>query len=484
MPKNTVLLVIEAGLLLALSGCAVGPDYQAPKHDPAEPFISAGASGVNANSPTADLATFWRGFQDPVLTELVDQAIAANFDVLIAQERFQAARAMLGGATADQFPEIDGVGSAARALQPGYLVPGTTSRGDRTANAFDSHFVANWELDFFGRKRRMVESAAAQVSAAEAGVHAAQTVAVAEVARTYLEVRGLQLRYAIAERSLRNQQQVLELTNARFNAGRGTRLDVVRATSFYRITESTLPAIQAAIERAAFRIATLTAMSPRAALQKLLSPKALPNLPVTDLGELPLGTPEQMLRRRPDVKVAERDLASATADIGVATADLFPRISLTGLIGFGANRASQFGDRASQEYSVGAGLAWPLLDFGRVRSRIRANQAGAREALARYERTVATALEETEGSLSQFSRTAYQVELLVSASRNAEEATQLSKQRFNAGAVDLLIVLDAERQSLTSEDSLVQAQVVQAIALINVYRALGGGWTLAALKPS
>ena len=204
----------------------------------------------------------------------------------------------------------------------------------------------------------------------------------------------------------------------------------------------------------------------------------LPSLPITDLSALPLGTPEQLLRRRPDLIVAERQLAAATADIGVATADLFPRISLTGLIGFASNRIARLGTSDSGQYALGAGLTWPLLDFGRVRARIGATQARAAQALASYEQTVATALEETEGALSQFTRAAQQAERLASATSNADEATRLSRIRFDAGSVDLLIVLDAERQALAARDALVQAQASQSIALVSVYRSLGGGWAI------
>ena len=174
---------------------------------------------------------------------------------------------------------------------------------------------------------------------------------------------------------------------------------------------------------------------------------------------------------------AERQLAAATANIGVATADLFPRVSLVGLIGFASNRLTDLGTRDSPQYSLGAGLTWPLLDFGRVRSRIAASEARAQQSLAGYEQTVAIALEETEGALAQFTRNAQQAERLASAARNAEEATRLSRLRFDAGSVDLLVVLDAQRQSLAARDALVQSQVGQATALVAIYRALGGGWT-------
>jgi len=466
--------VAAAVALLALAGCAVGPDYQAPAValDPA--FIQSPAGSVA--TPGADIATFWRGFADPLLSQLVERSLAANGDVRIASARLQEARATLQGAEAELLPEIGVAAVATRSLTPEFQLPGL-SRGQRTGSTFSTGFTASWELDLFGRNRRLGESAAAQLDASAAGVHAAQTAVAAEVARNYLELRGLQQRFEVARESLANQRDTLRLTTARLDAGRGTRLDVARAQSQYDSTEASLPALQAAIERTAYRLATLTAQSPRAVAAQLTAPQLLPTLPITDLSALPVGTPEQLLRRRPDLVAAERQLAAATADIGVATADLFPRVSLTGLIGFASNRLTDLGSRESPQYSLGAGLTWPLLDFGRVRSRIAASEARAQQSLAGYEQAVAIALEETEGALTQFTRSAQQAERLASAARHAEEATRLSRLRFDAGAVDLLVVLDAQRQSLAARDALVMSQVGQATSLVAIYRALGGGWT-------
>ena len=393
----------------------------------------------------------------------------------IAQARLQEARATLQGAQAERLPNIGAVADVNRSMAPEVQFPGT-SRSQRTGTVYDAGFTANWELDFFGRNRRASESAAAQVEASEAGVSAAHTAVAAEVARNYLELRGLQQRHEVARQSLVNQRDALRLTEARLEYGRGTRLDVSRARSLLDSTEATLPALQAAIDRTAYRIATLTALPLRDVAARLATPQLLPALPVTDLATLPLGTPEQLLRRRPDLIAAERQLAASTAAIGVATADLFPRISLTGLLGLASGRLADLGRGSAQQYSLGAGLTWPLLDFGRVRSRIGASEARAQQSLATYEQTVLTALEETEGALSQFTRSAQQTERLASAARNAEDATRLARVRFDAGAVDFLVVLDAERQVLTSRDALVQSQVGQATALVGVYRALGGGW--------
>jgi multidrug efflux system outer membrane protein len=477
MPASPLrLLGLALATALAATGCAVGPDYREPKPTLDASFVNA-PGGANATAAAADIAAFWRGFGDAELSALIERGLAVNGDVRIAQGRLQESRATLQGARAELLPNIGVSADAGRALTPEYLLPGA-SRSQRTTSFYDAGFTANWELDFFGRNRRASESAAAQVDASQAGVHAAQTIVAAEIARNYLELRGLQQRLQVARDSIVNQRETLRLTSARLEVGRGTRLDVARAQSQLDSTEALLPALQVAADRTAYRIATLAAEPLRDVATRLATPRLLPTLPVTDLSALPLGTPEQLLRRRPDLVQSERLLAAATANIGVATADLFPRVSLTGLIGFASGRLTSLGDGNSQQYSLGAGLTWPLLDFGRVRSRIAASEARALQALAGYEQTVATALEETEGALSQFSHSAEQTDKLASAARNADDAARLSKLRFDAGAVDFLIVLDAERQSLAARDALVLSQVGQATALVSVYRALGGGWSV------
>jgi len=471
-PRRARLALALAAALLA-GACAVGPDYREPTPALDASFVNAPAA---VNPASADIAAFWRGFADADLTALIERGLAANGDVRIAQARLQESRAILQGTRAEQFPNIGVAADAGRTLTPEFQLPGA-SRSQRTTSFYDAGFTASWELDFFGRNRRASESAAAQLDASQAGVHAAQTIVAAEVARNYLELRGLQLRLAVARDSIVNQRESLRLTRARLDAGRGTQLDVARAQTQLAGTEAILPTLQTAIDRSGYRIATLVAEPLRDVAARLATPRLLPTLPVTDLSALPLGTPEQLLRRRPDLVQSERQLAAATAHIGVATADLFPRINLVGLIGFATNQLSGFGQSTSQQYSVAAGLTWPLLDFGRVRSRISASEARALQALAGYEQTVAIALEETEGALSQFSHSAEQTDKLAIAAGSAEQAARLSKLRFDAGAVDFLIVLDAERQSLVARDALVLAQVGQATALVSVYRALGGGWS-------
>ncbi len=328
MPESVELVRLRQraygiAVVAALAGCAVGPDYKRPVPELDSGFISAGSIVVNAGPAAADIATFWREFSDPVLTGLVERAIAANGDVRAAQARLQEARASLSGTSASLLPDIGATGTAARSLAPEIRYPGT-ARGQRTSNEFDVGFIANWELDLFGRNRRAVEGSAARAEASQAGVHAARMIVAAEVARNYLDLRGLQQRYQLAQQSLVNLQATLRLTGDRLSAGRGTRLDVARARSLADRTEAALTAFQASIERGAFRLATLTAQPPRQSLELLATPAPLPRLPVTDLAALPLGKPADLLRRRPDLVAAERQLAASTADIGVATADPLP----------------------------------------------------------------------------------------------------------------------------------------------------------------
>lgn len=468
---------LAAATAALLAGCAaVGPDHQRPAVALDERFVQAGTASPDARQVRADIATFWRGFNDPVLDALVDRAIAANTDLRIAQARLQEARAGLDVADAAGRPGLGLSGSAERAVQPLTQRPGTT-RSERTGNTFDASFIASWEIDLFGGLRRASEAAGARVSASEAGIEAARTSVVAEVARNYLQLRGLQQRLRFTEDSLANQREALRITQARVDAGRSNELDLARARSLVASTEAALPALQAEVERSALRLATLTAQPPRTVLAQLAAPAPLPVLPVTDLAALPVGTPQAWLQRRPDLIAAERELAAATADIGVATASLYPRLSLSGLLGFNAPRLGDLFDSAAARYAVGAGISWTPFDGGATRARIRASEARAQQSLARFDQAVALAIEDTETAFSGYTRSAQRAGRLDEATRQAEEAARLARIRFDAGVTDFLAVLDAEREVLRLGDQRVQAQADTAAALVAVYRALGGGWT-------
>ncbi len=463
-------------LAVLLAGCAaVGPDHQTPAVALDERFINAGASGVNAQAPGEDIARFWRGFNDAKLDALIERALAANTDVRLAQARLQEARALQGEADAASRPGVGIDASAQRSVTPLSQQP-NASRSERTGNTFDAGFIAAWEIDLFGGIRRSREAAAAQVSASEAGLHAAHTAVAAEVARNYLELRGLQERLRVTEASLVNQRESLRITEARFDAGRANQLDVAGARALVASTEAVLPALQTQLDVTAYRLATLTAQAPRAVLADLALPQPLPTLPVTDLATLPVGTPQQWLQRRPDVRAAERRLAAATAGIGIARSELYPRVSLSGLLGFNAPRLGDLFTSDAARYSLGVGLAWTPFDFGAIRSRIAASEARAQQGLVQFEQTVALALEETEGAFSGFNRNAQRAQSLDAAARHADEAAQLARARFDGGVTDFQAVLLAEREALGIREQLVQARVAQAGALVAVYRAIGGGW--------
>jgi len=435
--------------LFVLGGCALGPDYRTPRSDLTAAFENS--TGDTQEPPRE----FWRRFDDPILTGLVEDALKANHDVRIAVANLREARAIRLGVDAQAYPVVGSGFSGKRVIVPQTQFPGP--RSARTTDAFDASIDANWELNLFGRFSRASESAAASVSAAEAGVAAAQVSVTAEVAR----------------RSLQNQQANLDLVQARLDAGRGTELDTTRAQAQVESTRAGIPVLEASIELSRYRLAVLTGRLPTELATLSSQPQALPGLKPVD----GIGTPAALLMRRPDIRVAERQLAAATANIGASKADLFPSVSITGLLGLNAATLGGLNSGQAYYYNLGASIAWTLLDFGRIRSRIQQNEARADAALALYEKTVLTALEETEGALISFSRNQQRAESQFKAARASERAAELARLRFEAGVTDFLVVLEAERQLLSDRDGLALAQTDAGTSLVAVYKALGGGWS-------
>jgi multidrug efflux system outer membrane protein len=462
-PVGAAVVLLSAAVV---TGCALGPEYRKPEMPMAADFENA--AGDHLQEPPRE---FWRRFDDPVLNGLVDDAIKANHDIRIAVANLQQARAAQLGVDAQAYPSFGARAGGNRQIIPQTSAPGF-SRDQRTGNVFDTAVDANWELNLFGRFTRASESAAASVSAAQAGVAAAQVSVTAEVARNYFQLRGQQMRLQIAQKSLQNQQANLDLVQARLDAGRGTELDTTRAQSQVENTRAVIPVLEAGIELSRYRLAVLTGRAPTELSALATELQALPGLKPID----GIGTPAALLKRRPDIRVAERQLAAATADIGASKADLFPNVSISGLLGLNALTPGGLNSANAYYYNLGASIAWTVFDFGRIRSRISQNEARADAALATYEKTVLTALEETEGALISFSRNQRRAESLFKAARASEEAAKLARARFEAGVTDFLNVLDAERQLLADRDGLAQAQTDAGTSLIAVYKALGGGW--------
>jgi multidrug efflux system outer membrane protein len=295
-----------------------------------------------------------------------------------------------------------------------------------------------------------------------------------EVARNYFELRGAQHQLDVARQNADNQRETLDITSAKLNAGRGTDLDVARAETQLNATLATIPPLEATIKQTIYRLSVLTGQQPTALDSELSAPAPLPALPTL----VAVDNPKQLLRRRPDIRAAERALAAATARIGVATADLFPRVTFIGNVGVSAKDFSALSESGADTYSFGPRITWAALDLGRVRARIKAADARAEGELANYEGTVLLALEETEGALVEFGRAQTRRDYLRASAGAAERAEKLATQRYDSGVEDFLNVLDAQRTLLEIQDQLAQSETHTATALVAVYKALGGGWEI------
>ena len=465
-----MLLLAVGTTAFFLSGCAAGPTY----HRPDTQLSSAFANGSQTNfaaGPTA--VTWWHEFNDATLNRLVDQALGTNQDLRIASARVAEARALRKVATLDAVPTIRADGGYTKGVASADYMPGQT-REARQFELFDAGFDATWELDFFGRVRRSVEASTAEVAASEAARRDVLVTLISELARNYFELRGAQHQLDVARRNAANQRETLDLTVTKLQAGRATELDAARARALVNSTLAAIPPLEAAVKRAIHRVSVLTGQPPAALETELAAPTPLPVLPAL----VNIGDPADLLRRRPDIRSAERSLAAATARIGVQTADLFPRVTFNGRLAFEAERLSGFGKPGSDTYSFGPAISWAALDLGRVRARIKAAHARADAELALYEKTVLTALEETENALVNFGREQARRDYLKESARAATEAVALARQRYESGIAEFFPVLDAERTLLDVEAQLAQSETRTATDLVAIYKALGGGWEI------
>ena len=466
--RSNYRLTIAAFVASTLAACAVGPDYHEPKMATPDSFVYGPGEQFSANDVEGD---FWKSFKDPQLDALIEEALASNHDIRIAIDHLREARALRGQAQLDFAPTVTASGGHTKSrtsVRETAPLPGVS----RDQDYYDAGFDAFWELDFFGRVRRGVEASSAEVQSAEASVYATQVSITAEVARNYFELRGAQQRLEVARRNADNQRETLRITQARLDAGRGTQLDASRAQAQLSATLATIPDLEADVSRTTLRLGVLVGKQPDALVSELSREQKLPTLPVTHS----IGTPELLLRRRPDIRVAERDLAAATARIGVAVGDLFPHISFVGHWGFDAVNSGDLGNASSETFSFGPSIQWAAFDLGRVRERINQREAAADGALARYEKTVLQALEETDASLTAYVKSLSKQEHLQASATASLQAATLARARYENGVADFLAVLDAERSALAAEDQLAQSQTQTANALLATYKALGGGF--------
>ena len=451
---------------VTLTGCMVGPNHREPVTNMPAKFSNLDHAGFSNGEVES---RWWRSFNDEKLNRLVDLAVAGNHDLRIATARLREARALWSEAEFDRFPTVTSQGSYSRERSSEVRAPGVR---DRDLDLYNVGFDATWELDFFGRVRRSLEATSADVEAVEASRRDVIVTLLSEIARNYLELRGAQNQFDVARRNADNQRETLNLTFVLLEGGRGTELDTSRAQAQLTSTLATIPPLESRIKSAIYRLGVLTGRPPTAVEQELSEVSPRPDLPQL----VALGEPEELLRRRPDIRIAERGLAAATARIGVAVADLFPRVTFAGSIALEAESFSGMGSSGSDTFSFGPRISWAAFDLGRVRARIRQSDARAEAALAQYEQRVLIALEETETALVNFGRQQFRRDYLRESAQASEKATSLARLRYQYGVSDFLTVLDAERTLLQAQDQLAQSETSAATALVAVYKALGGGW--------
>ncbi len=453
--------------LALLASCTVGPNYQAALPlDAAKPFVGPGADA----SATGDITTWWRTFKEPRLNSLIARALAANQDLRIATSRVAEAKAARMVARSDFFPQLNAGGGATRNKTSDAASP--FGQGGGTSNFFNLNLDASWEPDIIGGTRRNVEAATADVGAAAENVHDVQVALVSEVAASYLELRGFQARRSVAERNLKSQRETLELTRSRQAAGVANDLDVARAEAQTETTAAILPSIEANLRRSIYRLGVLLGGTPGSVVDELIRDKAQPVAPPA----VPVGLPSDLVRRRPDVRRSERELAAATARIGVAVADLYPRFSLTARVGTSALEADELFKGRSGLWSLGPSLNWPVFTAGRIRGNIAVQNARQEQAALSFEKSVYGALEDVEGSLISFGQEQKRYASLTRSVNATRRASSLANERYKAGLENFLTVLEADRQLLLAEEAQVISQTQVSLNLVRLYKALGGGW--------
>jgi NodT family efflux transporter outer membrane factor (OMF) lipoprotein len=462
-----------AATLLALAACTVGPDYVKPSPgvpaDWAEKGTDVDPAASRVTSRAAAVTEWWKTFKDPQLTSLVERAAQSNLDLKLAEARVREARGLRGVSAGALLPQV-GAGAAYSRNRGSENVP--LPGAGRQSNFYQAGFDAAWEIDVFGGLRRGIEAADADVDASVEARRDVLVTLLAEVARNYIEVRGLQAEVGIARQNLDAQKKTLELTQARFQAGRATELDVVRAQAQASTTSSQIPLLESRRIQATHRLGVLLGREPGALREELVATAAIPPPPP----EVPVGLPSELLRRRPDLRRAERELAAATARIGVATADLYPKFSLTGVFALESVTASDFVKWGSRAWSVGPTIQWSIFQGGRIRARIEVENARQEQAAILYERSILLALQEVEDALIAYAKEqAHRVELSDSVAANLK-AVELANQRYGQGFVDFLSVLDAQRSLYATQDALVQSERRISEVLVALYKALGGGW--------
>lgn len=501
-PRVTRLRAALLASATILSGCVMGPDFRRPEATP--PPSWAGAASAPADLPSKPVARafdgrrWWSVFRDPVLDGLVDEAVRQNLDLQTAALRIEEARAQRGAAAARGRPAVSGSGiggrqRASRNGLAGALTGGPTQQGGSSAGAggsggqaaappapspytdlFDVGFDATWELDLWGKARRGVEAADAGIVAAEQARGSAMISLTAEVARTYLQLRGAQRQRAIVQADIADARRLLELTDSRAQSGFASRADAVQQQAQLSATQALVPPLDQAVDQAMNRLALLLALPPGALAQRL---GPLPQADVVLPPEVPVGLPGDLLRRRPDILKSEADLHAATAKVGQARAQLFPSITLGGTAGFQSIHADSLLDWASRFWVGGAQVSIPIFEGGKLKAQIRTADAQMKEAALAWRSTVLAAYHDANGALVAYADEQRHAAALARQLTDARRADALMRARHRSGFVSMIEVLDARRRVHQAEQQALQSKVAASTDLVALYKALGGDWS-------
>ncbi len=465
---SAVIMLFSAWL--PVPGCApVGPQYQAPEPKvPTRWHAQDGPPWERASPDPAVLARWWDTLGDPLLSDLERQVLEANPDLKEAAARVREARALIGVRKAGLLPTLDASAETSRRRTS---ARGTTGRAVETGY-YLMNFDAGWELDLFGGTRRAVEAAVADWEAASAAKDAVRVSLMAETALAYVELRTYQERLALTRRNIAVQEETYALNLSRYQAGLSDELPVQQALYNLEHTRAGLFPLEKGLEAAKNRLAVLTGKEPGALEHRLAEPSPIPAVP----GRIAVGIPAEALRNRPDIRRAERELAAATARIGEATADLYPRFRLFGTIGLESLSSGDLFEWASRFWAVGPGMRWRIFDAGEIRKNIEIRTAKEEQAFLRYEAAVLRALEEVENALVAFAKEQRRAEQLEKAVAAAQRAERTAMDRYQSGLVDFTSVLDAQRTLQALQDELAQSRGAITATLVRLYKALGGGW--------
>lgn len=469
--------LLTLGICGLLAACAVGPNYRPPATTPAEQWSALPGSGIRQETPDAPtLAAWWRTLDDPLLDGLVARAVEQNTTVRQARARVLEARARRAIIGAGFAPAVSASGGLSRSESESRFSADPDLEPDLSDENDELYFAgldASWELDLFGGQRRAFEAARAQLQASEADLRDVLVTLLGDVALSYLDVRTTQARLEFARRNLAAQRETLDIARWRGEAGLATALDVEQARSSFEQTRAQIPALESALAQSIRRLEVLTAQGPGSLTATLQERRPIPAAPL----EIVVGVPADLLRRRPDIRAAERRLAAQSAQIGVATAALYPSLSLSGSINLQALSAADVLDGFRTE-RAGLGLSVPLFRGGALRQNVAAQRALFEEALASYDATIALAFEEVENALTAWVNEQRRHEALMLAVESARRAAELALMQYNSGLVDFQVVLTADRQLIALEDALAISQGELTANLIRLYKALGGGWSV------